>query len=92
MNPRNPNTDVEEGVIDESELKVECPETARCPPHSVLFVFSIQSSFEDHLDVLEADVAVNLLVQVDADSLDRNAHLVDPDVEVADDRLLDCAS
>ena len=47
------------------------------------------SSFEVDLEVPEADVAVDLLVHVDVDSLDRNAHLVDPDVKIVDDCLLD---
>ena len=31
-----PTEDVEEGMINKSELEVECTETARSPPHSVL--------------------------------------------------------
>ena len=42
---------------------------------------------EVYLAVLEADVAVDLLVDVAV--LGHDAHLVDLDVEVDDDRLLD---
>ena len=56
---------------------------------SGLVVFSMKSSFEVYFDVPEADVAFDLPVQVDVVSLDRSAHLVDPDVEVADGCLLD---
>ena len=68
-------------------VEVECPETARCPPHSSLAVFSTQSPFEVYLEIPEFDVAVDF--PVDIAVLDHDAHLVDLDVGVVDGHLRD---
>ena len=75
---------------DDDELEVEYPEAARCPfgPEVVLSRVVI---YEVELDLLGDAVVVGLLVQIDADILDCDVHLVNPEVEIGDDHLLDDA-
>ena len=84
--------DDDDDVLNESTgVEVECPKTARCPPHLGLVVLSMKMSSVVWPGVPETDV-VCLLVQSDLDVLHCDVHLVrlgPLGVEIAVDHLVD---